>query len=161
MEPDGINYHYKILGVFLLVKEYRSHAKYQDFLITNLKKEDPHQLKLHEEVINKNYLLNLDPLHRYLTGMSASHQGRPATDPTDIMLPEGLPYGYYGFNKEHCQIKWRCPLVCGKVPECLKKYSPSRYGRVVYTKPERDFKAFSHNTPELEGTCCSVFSVCL
>ncbi|MEW6425976.1 MAG: hypothetical protein AB1523_14790 [Bacillota bacterium] len=45
-----------------MVKKYRSHAEYQEFLTTNLKKEDPSQLKLYEEVINKAYLLDLDPL---------------------------------------------------------------------------------------------------
>jgi len=54
-------------------------------LLTPLKKEDPSQLKLHEEVINKAYLLNLDLLRDYLTSMYASHQGRPATDPTDML----------------------------------------------------------------------------
>jgi len=68
-----------------LVKECRSHAEYQEFLLTHLKKEDPSQLKLYEEVINKAYLLNLDPLRDYLTGMYASDQGRPATDPTDML----------------------------------------------------------------------------
>ncbi len=40
------------------------------------------------EVINKAYLLNLDtPSRFYLTGMYASDQGKPATDPTDILRP--------------------------------------------------------------------------
>jgi len=33
-------------------------------------------------------------------------------------------------------------LVCGKVPECSRRCSPSRYGRVVYTKPEKDLRLF-------------------
>lgn len=68
-----------------MVKECRSYAEYQEFLLARLKKEDPGQLKLYEEVINKAYLLDLDPLRDYLTGMYASHQGRPATDPTAML----------------------------------------------------------------------------
>lgn len=68
-----------------MVKECRSHAEYQEFLLTHLKKEDPSQLKLYEEVINKAYLLDLDPLRDYLTGMDASDQGRPANDPIDML----------------------------------------------------------------------------
>ena len=48
----------------------------------------------------------------------------------------------WGYCESRRRIKWRCPLVCGKVSECLKKCSPSRYGRVVYTKPEWDLRLF-------------------
>lgn len=55
------------------------------FLIAYLKKEDPSQLKFHEEVINKVYLLDLDPLREYLTSMYASFKERPATDPIAML----------------------------------------------------------------------------
>lgn len=55
-----------------------------------------------------------------------------------------LPMRNWGFNNNRCRIKWRCPHYkdksqCPKQQEC----SPSSYGRVVYTKPNWDFRLFT------------------
>jgi hypothetical protein len=55
-----------------------------------------------------------------------------------------LPMLNWGFNNDRCRIKWRCPHYkdrskCPKSPEC----SPSKYGRVVYTKPDWDLRIFT------------------
>ena len=61
-----------------------------------------------------------------------------------------LPMLNWGFNNDRCRIKWRCPHYkdksqCSKSQEC----SPSKYGRVVYTKPEWDLRLF---TPAPRGS---------
>jgi len=51
----------------------------------------------------------------------------------------------WGFCRDRCRIKWRCPIKatkeyqnfdCPKAPTC----SDSSYGRVIYTKPEWDYR---------------------
>lgn len=49
----------------------------------------------------------------------------------------------WGYCASRRRTKWRCPYVCGKVQDCPQKCSPSRYGRVVYTKPEHDLRLFT------------------
>lgn len=60
------------------------------------------------------------------------------------LCPCGLPMLNWGFNQKRCRIKWRCPHFkdrskCPKNQEC----SPSKYGRVVYTKPVWDPRLFT------------------
>ena len=52
---------------------------------------------------------------------------------------------YWGYSKKRNRIKWRCPLVCGRVQECSCKdsCSSSSYGRVFYTKPDTDLRLFT------------------
>lgn len=66
------------------------------------------------------------------------------------VCPAGLPMLNWGFDRNRCRIKWRCPCYkdkgkCPKQHEC----SPSKYGRVVYTKPEWDLRLF---TPTPRGS---------
>jgi hypothetical protein len=51
----------------------------------------------------------------------------------------------WGFQNDRCRIKWRCPLVVGKVDSCSckDKCSTSAYGRTVYTKPSWDLRIFT------------------
>jgi len=51
----------------------------------------------------------------------------------------------WGFNKDRCRIKYRCPLACGKIDSCPCKAqcSQSEYGRTVYIKPEWDLRLFT------------------
>jgi len=56
----------------------------------------------------------------------------------------GLKMVYNGVDEKRQRIKWRCPLYrepdqCPTKQEC----SPSAYGRVVYTKPDDDFRLFT------------------
>ena len=53
-----------------------------------------------------------------------------------------IAYGYCG--KDRCRLKWRCPRVLGKVEhsKTCGKCSPSKYGRVIYTKPSWDLRLF-------------------
>lgn len=52
---------------------------------------------------------------------------------------------YNGFEKSRSRIKWRCPLACKKVESCsyTEQCSPSKYGRVIYTKPDWDIRLFT------------------
>jgi hypothetical protein len=51
----------------------------------------------------------------------------------------------WGYCKDRCRIKWRCPLACGRVKECSCKdaCSSSSYGRVIYTKVDTDPRLFT------------------
>ena len=55
------------------------------------------------------------------------------------------PMVNWGFNKDRCRIKYRCPLACGKIEHCphKEKCSPSEYGRTVYVKPDWDLRLFT------------------
>ena len=60
-----------------------------------------------------------------------------------------LTMTYWGFCKDRCRLKFRCPLVALKKTPHLstcpfsKLCSPSNYGRVVYTKPMWDLRIFT------------------
>lgn len=56
----------------------------------------------------------------------------------------GLEMVYNGVDEKRQRIKWRCPLY-REPDQCPKKQgcSPSSYGRVVYTKPDDDFRLFT------------------
>lgn len=82
-----------------------------------------------------------------------SNRGKPATLPPALNITDkGIPICmrgnemiYDGFCKNRSRHKWRCPLACGKIEECLYKNqcSPSDYGRVIYTKPDWDLRLFT------------------
>jgi hypothetical protein len=55
---------------------------------------------------------------------------------------------FWGFNKDRCRLKYRCPLATRKVASCpcKEKCSPSGYGRCFYTKPSWDLRLFTKVT---------------
>lgn len=52
---------------------------------------------------------------------------------------------FWGFNKDRCRLKYRCPLATGKIASCPKKdqCSKSAYGRCFYLKPSWDLRLFT------------------
>jgi len=57
----------------------------------------------------------------------------------------GLPMTNWGFCKDRCRIKWRCPVIATKSYkdfDCpyMKTCTDSHYGRVVFTKPQWDYR---------------------
>lgn len=52
---------------------------------------------------------------------------------------------FWGFNKDRCRLKYRCPLAIGKIDSCpeKEKCSNSDYGRCFYTKPSWDLRLFT------------------
>lgn len=52
---------------------------------------------------------------------------------------------YWGFNPDRARLKYRCPLVLGKVDSCSckDKCSPSAYGRCIYTYPAWNYRLFT------------------
>lgn len=52
---------------------------------------------------------------------------------------------FWGFNKDRCRLKYRCPLATGKIASCPLKgqCSSSNYGRCFYTKPSWDLRLFT------------------
>lgn len=52
---------------------------------------------------------------------------------------------FWGFNKDRCRLKYRCPLSIGKIASCPCKdqCSKSDYGRCFYLKPSWDLRLFT------------------
>lgn len=52
---------------------------------------------------------------------------------------------YDRFCESRSRHKWRYPLACGKIDEYTHKnqFSPSKYERVIYTKPDWDLRLFT------------------
>ncbi|MBC7320255.1 transposase, partial [bacterium] len=63
------------------------------------------------------------------------------------ICPLGLPMVNWGYNKDRCRIKWRCPILASKkTKRKLGEYpiksecSNSSYGRVIYTYPKDNLR---------------------
>ena len=75
-----------------------------------------------------------------LSSFTVNDQGRP-------ICIAGLEMVHNGIDKKRQRIKWRCPLYRDpKQCEYCNECSPSSYGRVIYTKPDDDFRLFT-STP--------------
>lgn len=93
---------------------------------------------------------NTGPKNTYPSHISLSDKGAP-------ICIGGHEMVYNGFCPDRSRIKWRCPLACGKIPDCFSKpdCSSSSYGRVIYTKPAWDIRLFTpvpRGTPEWKDT---------
>jgi len=80
------------------------------------------------------------------------------------ICPLGLPMVNWGYNKDRCRIKWRCPIYASKkkrrkLGECPIKNecSNSSYGRVVYTYLDDNLRLFS-NPPRGSERWKSIYS---
>lgn len=60
------------------------------------------------------------------------------------VCPANLQMEYCGLHVKRQRIKWRCPMY-EKLTDCPLKMpcSQSKYGRVVYTKPQSDYRLFT------------------
>lgn len=94
-------------------------------------------------------LLNFDDIEPFidLNDRRGRKQTLSAFDVNELGQPiclAGLKMVYNGVDEKRQRIKWRCPLY-RKPDQCPKKQecSPSAYGRVVYTKPDDDFRLFT------------------
>lgn len=91
---------------------------------------------------NINPLIDLNSKNKgnskYPSTLSITKKGVP-------LCIDGHEMVYDGFEKSRSRLKWRCPLVCGKVQfcSCTEPCSPSKYGRVIYTKPAWDLRLFT------------------
>jgi len=89
-----------------------------------------------------NAVIALNPTNngnaKYPSSQNADENGTP-------LCPGGKPMVYNGFCKGRSRLKWRCPRALGKAEPCenCKSCSPSKYGRVIYTKPNWDLRLFT------------------
>jgi len=127
------------------------HALNPDFPLTNLCLDSAHDNYPTYNLCNEWGIIPFIDLN--------SNRGRPASIPDKITIDtDGTPLCQEGYRMVHdgncpgrSRIKWRCPLICGKVNSCSCKdsCSPSPYGRCFYTKPEWDIRLY---TPVARGT---------
>ena len=87
---------------------------------------------------------------KYPPALSVDKNGIP-------MCMRNRPMINWGFNKDRCRIKYRCPLACGKIDSCHCKSqcSKSDYGRTIYIKPQWDLRLFTRiprGTPAWKDT---------
>ena len=75
---------------------------------------------------------------KYPNYLSINDNGVPLCLGGNVMV-------HWGFNKQRCRIKYRCPLACGKISSCENKCncSQSSYGRTIYVKPDWDLRLFT------------------
>lgn len=82
---------------------------------------------------------------------SRNEGGSSLPGPIDVtedgtpLCPLGQSMVNWGYCRDRLRNKWRCPFACGKVDFCPYhgECSPSSYGRVVYTYPERNYRLFT------------------
>ncbi len=74
----------------------------------------------------------------YPTALSVDNHGRPT-------CPGGRQMTFFGFCRDRCRLKWRCPRVTKGLEPCdaCDSCSKSPYGRVIYTKPNWDLRLFT------------------
>ncbi|SHK25535.1 hypothetical protein [Paramaledivibacter caminithermalis] len=76
---------------------------------------------------------------KYPAHLTIDEKGIPICPSGHKMIANGF------FGKDRCRLKWRCPRVLGKVQrsDACDNCSPSKYGRVIYTKPSWDLRLFT------------------
>lgn len=76
---------------------------------------------------------------KYPAHLTIDEKGIPICPGGHKMIANGF------CGKDRCRLKWRCPRVLGKVQcsEACDNCSPSKYGRVIYTKPSWDLRLFT------------------
>lgn len=90
-----------------------------------------------------NAVIALNPKNKgnakYPTSSKIDEDGTPVCPSGNRMISGGF------CGKDRCRLKWRCPRVLGKAEPCAAcaKCSPSKYGRVIYTKPSWDLRLFT------------------
>jgi len=83
--------------------------------------------------------------------LNEKNKGHFTYDPQPKINENGIPIcknktemTFWGFCPDRHRLKWRCPLICGKISKCkFFNCSKSDYGRVIYTKPKTDFRLFT------------------
>lgn len=121
-------------------RELYPYLKVDSFLSDAISDNYATYLLLHEWDINA--VIPLNPNNtgnfKYPPALSVNDNGIPICLGGHTMVR-------WGFNKDRCRIKYRCPLACGKIESCSckDKCSPSKYGRVIYIKPEWDLRLFT------------------
>jgi len=76
---------------------------------------------------------------KYPAHLNLDEKGVPICSAGHKMIANGF------CGKDRCRLKWRCPRVLKKVEasSTCENCSPSKYGRVIYTKPEWDLRLFT------------------
>ena len=88
---------------------------------------------------------------RAIIALNPKNGGYLSYDPPFGLSEDGLPVCqggfemvYYGYCRDRCRLKWRCPKILGKVTDCRYfNCSCSTYGRVIYTKSCWDLRLFT------------------
>ena len=84
--------------------------------------------------------------------LNKTNKGNFTYPPRIKVDTNGVPYcmaGHaminWGYNHDRCRIKYRCPLVLGRIKscDCKEQCSPSAYGRCIYIKPTWDLRLFT------------------
>jgi len=89
-----------------------------------------------------NAVIDLNPKNKgnfkFPTQLHIDDNGTP-------ICPGGHKMINWGFQRDRCRIKWRCPRVLGKAPltDSCSSCSTSSYGRVIYTKTNWDLRLFT------------------
>lgn len=123
---------------------------YPDFKFTKALLDSAHDVYDIYRLLKANDTEAFIDLNKRAKGKTAFPQPISVNENGVPLCPAGLPMLNWGFNKTRCRIKWRCPNYKDKT-KCPhhEQCSSSKYGRVVYTKPDWDLRLF---TPTPRGS---------
>lgn len=132
-------------GVSAIVALAEARKLYSDFIFTKFHGDGAHDNYPTYSLLHEWDIKAFIPLNetnkgnfKYPTQLNIDDKGTP-------ICMAGHKMVNWGFNKDRCRIKYRCPFAVGKVDSCSCKEqcSPSDYGRCIYIKPSWDLRLFT------------------
>lgn len=132
-------------GVSAIVALVESRELYPEFTFTSFIGDGAHDNYATYELLDKWNMAAIIPLNetnkgnfKYPPHLKINEKGTPICMAGNEMI-------YWGSMRDRRRLKWRCPLVLGKVKscDCKDKCSPTDYGRCIYTKTSWDLRLFT------------------
>lgn len=132
-------------GVSAIVTLAEAKKLYPKFTFTSFCGDGAHDNYATYELLHKWHMQAFIPLnetnkdkYKYPPHINVNSKGIPICIGNHTMVN-------WGYNPNRCRIKYRCPLVLGKIDSCNCKdqCSPSPYGRVIYIKTNWDLRLFT------------------
>ena len=130
-------------SVTLVCSLHKMHNFYPEFEFSGLILDKAHDNYATYELLNH---LGIEPFIPLKKSNNGNFTYPPALDIDADGTPicrAGFKMANWGFQKDRCRIKWRCPAKVYKNCCCDNPCSPSDYGRTIYTKPDWDPRLFT------------------
>lgn len=132
-------------GVSAVVALQEAQLLYDEYIFTSFHGDGAHDNYAMYKYLHKCGIKAFIPLNETNKG-NFKHSPYVRVDENGVPIcMAGHKTVFWGFNKDRCRLKYRCPLAVGKIASCSCKgqCSPSHYGRCFYTKPSWDFRMFT------------------
>ncbi|MCR4436138.1 MAG: hypothetical protein QHH06_10195 [Clostridiales bacterium] len=132
-------------GVSAVVALQEAQLLYDEYIIIRFHGDGAHDNYAMYEYLDKCGIKAFIPLNETNKG-NFKHPPYVRVDENGVPIcMAGHKAVFWGFNKDRCRLKYRCPLATGKIASCPYKgqCSSSDYGRCFYTKPSWDLRLFT------------------